>query len=203
MNRATSIWDRDLGYVELAGLLDRRECDEIVAECRQLFSDEASAHPRDKPHSGTRHLEELDRRIPSVADVVHRPAVVALVADMTGREGLRPVQVSLRSPQPGYGGQDLHRDAADTVQGERATVVTAIMALVDFTENNGATRLVPGSHLTNEPAERYKGRRSSPDEIVLTGPAGTAFVFSGHLLHSGTENRSGDARPALQVLWRC
>ncbi len=203
MNRATPTWDRGLGYVRLDGLLDRRECDEIVAECHRLFADEGSAHPRDKPYSGTRHLEELDRRIPLVADMLDRLGLRALVSEMTGRQDLQPVQVSLRSPQPGYGGQDLHRDVADSLQGDRPTVVTAIVALVDFTADNGATRLVPGSHLTNEPAERYKGRLASPDEIVLTGPAGTAFMFSGHILHSGTKNRSAEARPALQVLWRC
>ena len=43
---------------------------------------------------------------------------------------------------------------------------------------------------------------SHPDEVLLTGDAGDAFVFSGHLLHSGTPNRSADERPALQVTWR-
>ncbi len=41
-----------------------------------------------------------------------------------------------------------------------------------------------------------------PDELVLTGRAGTAFLFCGHLLHRGTRNRSSEPRPAIQVSWR-
>ena len=38
--------------------------------------------------------------------------------------------------------------------------------------------------------------------LPLIGPAGTAFVFGGHLLHRGTENRSSAPRPALQISFR-
>ncbi len=192
------------GHTRIEALLAAEECGEVIAECQRLFADEASAHPRDKPHSGTRHLEGLDRRIPLVGDVLNRSRLTELVAQVTNwsEDPPAPTQVSLRSPEPGFGGQDLHRDTVESKQGERPTAVTAIIALVDFTVDNGATRLVPGSHLTNESADRFSGRRRSPQEIVLTGPAGTAFLFSGHILHSGTENQSDAARPALQVLWR-
>lgn len=202
MSGSAPAWDREAGYTIVDALLTAGECADVLEQCDRLFADPASAHPRDKAHSGTRHLEDLERRVPLAADLLTRPVLTDLVSNMTGRTYQSPVQVSLRAPQPGFGGQDLHRDAMDRVQGEHATVVTAIVALVEFTTDNGATRLVPGSHLTNEPAERYKGRGHSPDEITLTGPAGTAFVFSGHVLHSGTENRSQVARPALQIIWR-
>ena len=192
----------EAGYIEIADLLTPAECVQIVDRCRALYVDSDNRHPRDKPASGTRHLEELDQRVPLVAEVLRRGALRHVVERALGTQTGDPAQVSLLSPQPGFGGQDLHRDTAESMQGPEPTVLTAIVALVDFTEQNGATRVVPGSHLTNESAARFRGRASSPDERLLTGPAGTAFVFTGHLLHSGTTNNSAEARPALQVLWR-
>ncbi|MDH3301602.1 MAG: hypothetical protein OES24_13950 [Acidimicrobiia bacterium] len=38
-----------------------------------------------------------------------------------------------------------------------------------------------------------------PDGIVLTGRAGGMFVFSRHVLNSGTKNRSTTPRPAFHI----
>ncbi len=63
--------------------------------------------------------------------------------------------------------------------------------LDDFTEDNGATRIVPGSHL--------KGRQPDPERdadvptIAATGPAGSAMVFDGRLWH-GTGANTGNSR---------
>ena len=42
----------------------------------------------------------------------------------------------------------------------------------------------------------------SAREVALTGPAGTASVFSSHLLHRGSRNRSPAPRPSVQAIWR-
>ena len=70
----------------------------------------------------------------------------------------------------------------------------------DFTEHNGPTRLVPGSHWrTHRPAEDLDGdpAREHPEQVLVTGPAGTVVVFSSHLWHGGTANRSGARRRGL------
>ena len=79
--------------------------------------------------------------------------------------------------------------------------MTAVVALCDFTPDNGATSVIPGSHRRPDLQRRSGSLEYHPDELVLTGPAGTAFVFCGHLLHRGTRNRSTASRPALQVSW--
>ena len=64
--------------------------------------------------------------------------------------------------------------------------------ITDFTEDNGATRLVPGSHLS--------GRQPDPTiphpvpTVSATGPAGTAFAFDGRLWHGGAANRTRHSR---------
>lgn len=93
---------------------------------------------------------------------------------------------------PGSPPQPLHRD--DSIypipDPHREFVVNTMWALEDFTEENGATRLVPGSH----------GGQPRPDEPTLaaTMPAGSVIVYLGSLWHGGGANRS-DA-PRLGVI---
>ncbi len=67
-----------------------------------------------------------------------------------------------------------------------------IWALDDFTADNGATVVAPGSHLW--PA----GRRPQPQELVpVVMPAGSVVVYSGRLWHSAGQNRAQTTRRAL------
>ena len=105
-------------------------------------------------------------------------------------------------PLPGYGLQGLHADWGwGVVEPE---VVNAIWMLDDFTDDNGPTRVVPGSHNlrahpmgsalndgTHDPHDRVAG------EVYLTGRAGTCVVYNAHLWHGGTQNRSGGLRRSL------
>jgi ectoine hydroxylase-related dioxygenase (phytanoyl-CoA dioxygenase family) len=56
-------------------------------------------------------------------------------------------------------------------------MVTTIWALDDFTEANGATRVVPGSH--QEPGARPDPAETVPVEMA----AGSVLIFSGRLWH--------------------
>ena len=78
-------------------------------------------------------------------------------------------------------------------------IVTAIVAIENFTSDNGATRVVPGSHV-HPPPGVPKGRDTPyKDEVTVTMPAGSVLLFSGHLYHSGTRNNSKSWRDALQI----
>ena len=62
-------------------------------------------------------------------------------------------------------------------------------ALKDFTKANGATNVVPGSHLW-EPA-----REPEPREILQAEmPAGSALIYLGSTLHGGGANTTADTR---------
>jgi ectoine hydroxylase-related dioxygenase (phytanoyl-CoA dioxygenase family) len=87
--------------------------------------------------------------------------------------------------------------------------LSTIVALEDFTAANGATEVIPGSHLWDDArvAGDYRtgereadpgfAARHERDGVPVLMPAGTCLVFAGTLLHRGGANRSGGTRRAF------
>lgn len=71
--------------------------------------------------------------------------------------------------------------------------ISTIWALEDFTEENGATQVIPGSHLWANEHPDEKSHHVVP--VVM--PAGSVVIFDGALWHRGGENRSNGTRLAL------
>jgi ectoine hydroxylase-related dioxygenase (phytanoyl-CoA dioxygenase family) len=78
-------------------------------------------------------------------------------------------------------------------------VCNSIWLIDDFTEDNGATRVVPGSHrIGMRPAHLMDNTEDKhPDEIKILGEAGTVVIVNSHLWHSGTTNMTDQPRRAL------
>jgi ectoine hydroxylase-related dioxygenase (phytanoyl-CoA dioxygenase family) len=93
---------------------------------------------------------------------------------------------------PGSEQQLMHRDEAVWVHLPKPhpeVELASVIALVDFTADNGATRVVPGSH--RWPVDRI----AKPDEIVPAEmAAGSAVVYLGSALHGGGANVTTDVR---------
>jgi ectoine hydroxylase-related dioxygenase (phytanoyl-CoA dioxygenase family) len=73
--------------------------------------------------------------------------------------------------------------------------IASILALVDFRAENGATRVVPGSHRWD------RSRRPEPDEIVdAVVPAGGAVIYLGSTIHfAGTNSTIDEWRRGLHI----
>jgi ectoine hydroxylase-related dioxygenase (phytanoyl-CoA dioxygenase family) len=189
----------ELGFGVLPGLLTESEAAAIAAACWQVLASSPD-HVRDKDHSGTRWLADVANRVPAVADLLREPRLVEAVEAVVGPHPGQG-QTSFRCPMPGFGAQRLHADGVAKLDAGPDRIAVAIVALCAFTPENGSTRVIPGSHRRPD-LQRHSGKLRRHDaEQVLTGPAGTAFVFSGHVLHSGQENTSMTPRPALQLTW--
>jgi len=82
--------------------------------------------------------------------------------------------------------QLLHRDELNWPRArcEREITVTAIFALTDFTEANGATVLAPGSN--HWPGALPETPTNATCRAVM--PAGSALLYSGKIIHGGGEN---------------
>lgn len=73
-----------------------------------------------------------------------------------------------------------------------AAVANVMWMVSDFTADNGATRLVPGSHLAGEQPDPSVPHKV--DSIAGVGPAGSALVFDGRLWHATGSNVTDQAR---------
>jgi len=97
---------------------------------------------------------------------------------------------------PGSDEQWLHRDEAvwsDVPKPAPELQLATVIAFVDFTRENGATRIVPGSHRWPDrqlsPAEQIQQRAPAPEEIAYAEmPAGSAVVYTGGTIHGGGSN---------------
>ena len=85
--------------------------------------------------------------------------------------------------------QALHRDDAYfPVNPHPPLVINTMWALSEFTEANGGTRIVPGSHLMSDPVD------PAAPSIAVEMPRGSVLLWDGQLWHGGGANRSGEPR---------
>ena len=93
---------------------------------------------------------------------------------------------------PGSEQQMIHRDELVWVHLPRPhpeVQLASVIALVDFTADNGATRVAPGSHRWPD------DRAPTPDDLVPAEmAAGSAVVYLGSALHAGGANVTTDVR---------
>ena len=102
---------------------------------------------------------------------------------------------SARCPLKGHPGQQLHIDS--NLPGINYCIVANVLwALDDFTVENGATRVVPGSHKWQIFASEGLVH---PDEVRVTVRKGSAIIFNANLWHGGAENTTEESRWAVAL----
>jgi ectoine hydroxylase-related dioxygenase (phytanoyl-CoA dioxygenase family) len=97
---------------------------------------------------------------------------------------------------PGADEQLLHRDElvwSDVPRPAPELQLATVIALIDFTRENGATRIIPGSHRWPDrdlsPAEQFARARPTAEQIAYAEmPAGSAVVYTGGTIHAGGSN---------------
>jgi ectoine hydroxylase-related dioxygenase (phytanoyl-CoA dioxygenase family) len=191
--------DRD-GYAPLPGVLDRAQVEAIRARLAELMvaeGDQAGIEVHQE--AGTDRLADLVNKGDVFRPCFTDPRMLACMAHVLGDFKLS--SLNFRAALAGQGHQNLHTDWGGPVEPGEYQVCNSIWLLDDFTASNGATRVVPGSHRARtvprlalpDPAARH------PDEVLITGPAGTVVVFNSHLWHGGTQNRTDGPRRATHA----
>lgn len=119
------------------------------------------------------------------------------LAPYTNRLQLHLTQVI--TIKPDQGSQPLHRDRAawgGYIPKEIEPQFNTMWALTDFTEQNGATRIVPGSPSWDD------DRRANDDEKVqATMSAGSVLLYSGSVIHGGGENQTDRERRGINITY--
>ncbi|HYC55426.1 MAG TPA: phytanoyl-CoA dioxygenase family protein [Candidatus Binatia bacterium] len=153
----------------------------------------------------TRRMSALFAKTRRIADVVTHPLLLGASEHFVNspivygcgeharsvRPGLRIGATQLIQIAPGQEAQPLHRDHWALLwrypDYGRQVRVQVMVAVSDFTEENGATRVVPGSHLWSE------DRVADPCQAVPAEmAAGSALLFLGSTHHGGGANRTSD-----------
>jgi ectoine hydroxylase-related dioxygenase (phytanoyl-CoA dioxygenase family) len=98
---------------------------------------------------------------------------------------------------PGEQAQPIHADdqLIPLDKPHAPTVCNTMWALTDFTEANGATRVIPGSHLADHSPDF--GREY--DSVAAEMPAGSVLIWHGSLWHGGGANRTDRRRVGIAM----
>ena len=180
--------ERD-GYVVLNGLIDAARCDSIRAEALRLAD-----HTGSNPFEGhrTQRVYAPLSKTRAIDDLIDHPRILALLDALLLPNYLLS-QAQIINILPGEAAQGLHHDDAfcPLPRPHKTLHAAFIAAIDDFTEDNGATLVVPGSH-------RWTDRLPTREEArPCLMPAGSAVLFVGSLWHGGGENRTQQPRLAV------
>ncbi|MFL5298593.1 MAG: phytanoyl-CoA dioxygenase family protein [Phenylobacterium sp.] len=134
-------------------------------------------------------------------EIATDPRLMALIGRFLQPNFLLSASHSI-SLNPGETAQSVHSDDNFYRQPRpRPPIgVSVIGAIDDFTKANGATELIPGSHLWGEPGAAGRPNDMAEIEAMLVPmeiPAGAALVFAGTLLHRGGANTTDRPRLAF------
>ena len=167
----------------------------------QPWLDATPFGPDDFAGRRTRRTGGLVARSATCRELVMHPLVLGAVGALLGHATSFQLHLTqVIGIGPGEPGQPIHRDqwAFDFFPFPPVYEVQCnnIWAMNDFTEANGATRLVPQSHRLGDRRE-FTHDETEPAEM----PAGSILFYTGSLYHGAGANRSDEVRYGLNVTY--
>lgn len=207
LNQAEKDFLDQNGYLNLGQLLDPQALEAVNQHLGALLQQEgnnAGSELFDSPYIRHPKEEGADR----LADLVNKgavfdvfythPRVLAAMAHILG-SAFKLSSLNYRAAKPGKGLQKLHADWHEAVERGDYKVCNSIWLLDDFSQANGATRIVPGTQLQGDlPQDVLEDPWAShPDEVLIEAPAGSVFIFNSHTWHGGTNNSTDRPRRAV------
>lgn len=174
---------------------------EDLAEARMRIDALSGAHRGRNPFEGyaTERIYTLVARGAVFERMVEDPRVLSLLDRFLLPGYLLTASQSIRI-HPGEAAQALHiDDSFYRLPRPRPAVSLTLIAAIDaFTDENGATDILPGSHLWDEArAAEALAAGGGPGLVPAEMPAGAAIVLQGNLIHRGGANRSSAPRLAV------
>lgn len=162
---------------------------ETLIRCAREFGEEHK-------HGGSaRHVSNLVTLDPVFLPIIDHSRTLPILEHFLGRS-LILGSLNSRIVRPGDGDQRIHGDIpAEMLHPASPVMMNTVWMLDDFTVENGATRIIPGTHRS--------GHATPPEGLPLryihhaTAPAGSVLIFNGQCWHGGGENRTSRDRHAL------
>jgi ectoine hydroxylase-related dioxygenase (phytanoyl-CoA dioxygenase family) len=185
------------GYTVLPNAIEPDMLDEIEGALLEL-EHELGTVPADNLFEGVRTMRVYNllvhgtvfQRIPVHPNVL---PVVEAVLD----PGLLISSLSSIAIGPDEQAQPIHADdqMIPLTRPHVPIICNTMWAITDFTEDNGATRLVPGSHLFDDPPNPLEPYETIPAVM----PRGSVLVWVGSLWHGGGANRTATRRVGIAM----
>ncbi|MCM2463405.1 phytanoyl-CoA dioxygenase family protein [Pseudomonas sp. CG7] len=167
---------------------------EWLADLRAVF--DAGVRPSDQwpvPRGMDWRYSMLDDDS-TIQAVCRLPRLLAVAGELIG-ERFFLSQVEGREPLADGGHQQLHRDLSAQRPGD---IAIALAFFDDYGPENGATRIVPGSHRPEPGAPPFDFNDESR-AVQLSGSAGDILVFDVDLVHAGSLNVIGARRRSILI----
>jgi len=187
---------RERGYTIVHGVLRSDEADELTDDLARI-EHQIAVVPADNDFEGTRTLRvyNLLRHGPLWQRIPVNPRVLPIVDGVLDPGCLVSSLSSIRI-QPGETAQPIHSDdqLIPLVQPHPSIICNSMWALTDFTEANGATRLVPGSHRLAKPD--FGGTYPT---VAAEMAKGDVLVWDGSLAHCGGANSTDADRVGIAM----
>ena len=180
------------GYTVLADVFDADRADALVADLGRIEA-ALGTEPAGNSFEGARTLRvyNLLAHGPLWRELAVDPTVLPVVEGVLDRGCLLSSLSSVRI-QADEVAQPIHADdqVIPLAKPHAPTVCNTMWALTDFTEANGATRVIPGSHLRDHDPDYGAPYDSVPAEMAR----GSVLVWHGSLWHGGGANRTAQDR---------
>jgi ectoine hydroxylase-related dioxygenase (phytanoyl-CoA dioxygenase family) len=188
------------GYLVLERWMPPTLLSELTAKTEELFEAEgenAGSEFRQEPNA--RRLANMVAKGAIFGQIMANPEILEYVGSVLGPR-FKLSSLNARSANPeSHSRQPLHVDMGLLPDDQGFSVCNTVWMLDEFTTENGALRVVPGSHRWGRrPQDDLPDPEAiHPQEILVTAPAGTVVIMNAHLWHGGTENRTASPRRAL------
>jgi ectoine hydroxylase-related dioxygenase (phytanoyl-CoA dioxygenase family) len=188
---------RTEGWSVLTDVIEADLCDDIAADLLRLER-ELGIVPADNLFEGvhTTRIYNLLVHGPLYERIPLHPNVLPVVERVLD-PGLLISSLSSIAIGPDETPQPIHADdqLIPLPKPHPAIICNTMWAITDFTDENGATRLVPGTHL----ADHSPDPLGSYDSIAATMTKGSVLVWVGSLWHGGGANRTDERRVGIAM----
>lgn len=199
---------KDLGYTLLTGVFNKSLCEkakkislrhinEIKVDYKSYKSDNSLA---DK--SSEKVLNNIQNKDYFFFNFISNNNICDLIGyflkkgSYKNNEPFHIINTQVRCLDSYGARQQLHMDSNLPGRDSYPIVMVAIVMLDDFTSENGATRVLPKSHLRSDYAKTNKRYKN---ETHITGKAGDVIIFNGALWHGSDRNKTNKDRWSINM----
>ncbi len=185
------------GYVVLKGVLTVNQVGALRERSIELIKKERELGAQLYLDNRSQRVWNLVNKGKIFADMIQHPSVLEFQEYLLGNNcTLSSFTVNLIGPGSPVSGLHIDYPLSNlpTPHPSFALCANSVYLLDDFSLENGATRLIPGSHKRGygpSPGEMYD------DVIQVTGKKGDIIIVHGHIWHSSGENHTDRDRVAL------